>query len=215
MTRIEINKNSTILQDSSAIAQQSSYTVRELLPPEQMIRLTTRLKRETTVESRDEKRFKSILLNHNVFALYEPLMLFARNISSENKTFMYLPDFLLPFNRISGKAIVIEPHFVGLPDLDYFRKLKAIRDEYGLYIAVYSNLRAFYKLNTEDSRIIRDHNHEFVDELWAPASNGVKICKEKLMDLLRRSEVSSSSALPELIKKAERNRIECQLTRQK
>lgn len=69
-----------------------------------------RLSQETAVVSGFEKIHKDILLNEGPYVLYEPLKLPVSYGPTGNEMDAYTPDFLLPYNFINGRAMVIEPH---------------------------------------------------------------------------------------------------------
>ncbi|MGC8710450.1 MAG: hypothetical protein ACP5RF_02475 [Candidatus Micrarchaeia archaeon] len=108
-----------------------------------------------------ESIFKEALLSESVPAFYELIAfpLHTGSVSKKDEKF-YVPDFITGL-FINGKEVIIEPHFSMLINLNYMKKLKAVREEFNFYI-IFASDKPEEEINTGKGLCIRG----FVDDFW-------------------------------------------------
>ncbi len=185
-----------------------AFSLGERLRIDDYMSLRRKLRQSTGVKSKHERIFKKVLLHHDVPVLYEPITLYLKTDhcgqGSAAQRISYIPDFMLPFNYIDGRTLVIEPHSDKFLNIAYLSTLNGIRDKYGLYIVVNSTMNTGITQKREELEIIATYWSEFVDELWFPNTyEHAKAIDARVTDLLRRSELRPESSLKRIAELAD------------
>ena len=136
----------------------------------------------TAAKSMYERLFKAALRTYRCSILFEPIALPVVSKGHDPRCTIdsYVPDFLMPFHYINGKAIVIEPHSSERITFAYLKRLRQVRECYGLYIVLATT--EHFRLHFIDMERVYEH----IDEFWYVEStfdNGTRaICDN--MDML-------------------------------